>query len=134
MIRCQKALLATGNSDDPDIDAPIAGTQSSASSGAATAAGRGPDPSPEQIAILVDMGFSTSQARKALRETSGDPERAIEWLFSHPDDLARYRLRAFVSHKGPSVHSGHYVAHIRTERDGMIAGYSSMTKRLSGGR
>jgi ubiquitin carboxyl-terminal hydrolase 5/13 len=26
---------------------------------------------------------------------------------------ARYRLKAFVSHKGPSVHSGHYVAHIR---------------------
>jgi ubiquitin carboxyl-terminal hydrolase 5/13 len=68
-------------------------------------------------------------------------ERAIEWLFSHPDDTglsadavpssepaepakpaiggdtttpARYRLKAFVSHKGPSVHSGHYVAHIRS--------------------
>jgi ubiquitin carboxyl-terminal hydrolase 5/13 len=62
-------------------------------------------------------------------------ERAIEWLFSHPDDIgedaptssapvtkesvgsrevpARYRLKAFISHKGPSVHSGHYVAHIR---------------------
>ena len=26
---------------------------------------------------------------------------------------ARYRLKAFISHKGPSVHSGHYVAHIR---------------------
>lgn len=31
---------------------------------------------------------------------------------------ARYRLKAFVSHKGPSVHSGHYVAHIRTEDNG----------------
>ena len=27
---------------------------------------------------------------------------------------ARFRLKAFVSHKGPSVHSGHYVAHVRT--------------------
>ena len=27
---------------------------------------------------------------------------------------ALYRLKAFVSHKGPSVHSGHYVAHVRT--------------------
>ena len=26
---------------------------------------------------------------------------------------ARYRLKAFVSHKGPSVHSGHYVTHVR---------------------
>jgi ubiquitin carboxyl-terminal hydrolase 5/13 len=66
----------------------------------------------------------------------------VEWLFNHPDDSgedagdpagaasstpaapaavagstevpARYRLKAFISHKGPSVHSGHYVAHIRT--------------------
>lgn len=29
---------------------------------------------------------------------------------------ARYRLKAFISHKGPSVHSGHYVAHIRLPR------------------
>ena len=26
---------------------------------------------------------------------------------------AKYILKAFISHKGPSVHSGHYVAHIR---------------------
>ena len=26
---------------------------------------------------------------------------------------AKYRLKAFISHKGPSVHSGHYVVHIR---------------------
>ena len=78
----------------------------------------------------------------------GNPERAIEWLFSHPDDTgedapsavasaaagqpqpkelggsstlpARYRLKAFVSHKGPSVHSGHYVAHIKTEKEGWV--------------
>lgn len=67
----------------------------------------------------------------------GDAERAVEWLFNHPDDNgedvsvsepstsivkklpgtktlpAVYRLKAFISHKGPSVHSGHYVAHIR---------------------
>jgi len=29
------------------------------------------------------------------------------------DVPARYKLKAFISHKGPSVHSGHYVAHIR---------------------
>lgn len=65
----------------------------------------------------------------------------MEWLFNHPDDTgeateapspvatteaksegyggtkepAKYRLKAFISHKGPSVHSGHYVAHIRKE-------------------
>jgi ubiquitin carboxyl-terminal hydrolase 5/13 len=70
---------------------------------------------------------------------NNNAERAIEWLFNHPDDdgtmdttsswsatestapdvggtksaPVTYRLKAFISHKGPSVHSGHYVAHIR---------------------
>ncbi|TFK33774.1 ubiquitinyl hydrolase [Crucibulum laeve] len=144
-IRCQKALLATGNSDpeaamewlfghmeDPDIDSPIQ-TPAAASGGGAH------EPGPEQVSMLADMGFTPAQARKALRETSGNVERAVEWLFSHPDDMgedstpaasaasaaapsvpgsktvpAKYRLKAFISHKGPSVHSGHYVAHIKT--------------------
>ncbi|KAH9055282.1 ubiquitin carboxyl-terminal hydrolase 14 [Lactarius vividus] len=142
-VRCQKALLATGNSDpeaamewlfahmeDPDIDDPIIVPSGGAGGG-------GAEPSAEQVNMLADMGFSRAQARKALRETNGDAERAVEWLFSHPDDTgedeqpsaeaatsatvapqqlpARYCLRAFVSHKGTSVHSGHYVAHIRTD-------------------
>ncbi|KAJ7600732.1 hypothetical protein C8J56DRAFT_911137 [Mycena floridula] len=139
-IRCQKALLATGNNDpeaamewlfmhmdDPDIDSPIS-TAVSSSSGA--------EPSASQINMLADMGFTAPQAKKALMETGGDAERAVEWLFNHPDvtgeDVeaagpasvqptlagsrsvpAKYRLKAFISHKGPSVHSGHYVAHIQ---------------------
>lgn len=69
----------------------------------------------------------------------------MEWLFSHPDDSgeeaaavpaaggasstpevggsaslpANYRLKAFISHKGPSVHSGHYVATIRQPQAGV---------------
>jgi len=42
-----------------DIDAPIV----------QTTRGGGAEPSPEQIGILADMGFSPAQARKALRET-----------------------------------------------------------------
>ncbi|EAU87111.2 ubiquitin carboxyl-terminal hydrolase 14 [Coprinopsis cinerea okayama7 len=146
-VRCQKALLATGNSDpeaamewlfahmeDPDIDDPIPIPGPGGSSA-------GPEPSPEQVAMLADMGFTPAQAKKALRETSGNAERAVEWLFNHPDDTgeeaapapstssapptlpgstavpARYKLKAFISHKGPSVHSGHYVAHIRVSDD-----------------
>jgi len=69
-------------------------------------------------------------------------------LFSHPDDAgddgsapqtenagpsstpanpggsatlpANYSLKAFISHKGASVHSGHYVAHIRHPELGWI--------------
>ena len=60
----------------------------------------------------------------------------MEWLFNHPDDTgeddaaptagpptpaaipeftaipACFKLKAFISHKGPLVHSGHYIAHI----------------------
>jgi len=149
-IRCQKALLATGNNnpetamewlfghmEDADIDDPIQVPSSSSGPNS------GPEPNPEQIAMLADMGFTSAQARKALRETSGNAERAVEWLFNHPDDSgedaasaasggeatpvgvssltsvpARYRLVAFISHKGPSVHSGHYVAHIRKGAQG----------------
>ncbi|KIY53161.1 ubiquitinyl hydrolase [Fistulina hepatica ATCC 64428] len=146
-IRCEKALLATGNAndgnveaamewlfahmDDPDVDAPTE-----------TAGSRGPEPSADQVAMLADMGFTEKQARKALLETGGNPERAVEWLFNHPDDdgttsasdgtgentpvsgfrsvPARYVLKAFISHKGPSVHSGHYVAHIRHGADWVL--------------
>ncbi|KAI0032442.1 ubiquitinyl hydrolase [Vararia minispora EC-137] len=141
-VRCQRALLATGDAgaeaamewlfahmDDPDIDAPIQAPGAQA-----------PEPSAEQVELLAAMGFTPTQARKALRETAGNAERAVEWLFSHPDDTgedtaappssakekelpgsrtlpARFRLKAFVSHKGPSVHSGHYVAHVRDGED-----------------
>lgn len=94
-VRCQKALLATGNTDnaeaamewlfahmdDPgslfdirvclvadveciDIDDPIPASSSGGGKTAAT-----PEPSQDQIDMLADMGFTASQARKALRET-----------------------------------------------------------------
>ncbi|KAF9043207.1 hypothetical protein BJ165DRAFT_1483335 [Panaeolus papilionaceus] len=151
LVRCQRALLATGNGsdaeaamewlfshmDDPNIDDPIP-PPGGASAGSAN------EPSEDQISMLADMGFTSSQAKKALRETGGNPERAVEWLFNHPDDMgeestgpalssapatpdalpglkatpARYNLIAFISHKGPSVHSGHYVAHIKQRDSG----------------
>uniref|UniRef100_L2FJ03 Ubiquitin carboxyl-terminal hydrolase n=1 Tax=Colletotrichum fructicola (strain Nara gc5) TaxID=1213859 RepID=L2FJ03_COLFN len=149
--RCDRALHATGNSDanaamewlfahmeDPDIDEPLV------LSGGAGAKGDAADP--EKIEMLGAMGFSVPQAKKALRETSGDVERAVEWLFSHPDDQgvfddeeapaaasdsaapkpeagsavtpAKYQLQSISCHKGTSIHAGHYVAFIRKEVDG----------------
>lgn len=46
--------------------------------------------------------------------TSSDPPA----LPGSKDVPARYVLKAFISHKGPSVHSGHYVAHIKTNVGG----------------
>lgn len=72
-VRCQKALLATGNDDpeaamewlfahmdDSDIDEPIQPS---------SAGGRLPEPDPTQVDFLADMGFAIPQAKKALRET-----------------------------------------------------------------
>ncbi|EAA30801.1 hypothetical protein GE21DRAFT_10646 [Neurospora crassa] len=147
-VRGEKALHATGNSDanaamewlfahmdDPDIDVPL---DLSASSGGAASGGAGAA-DPEKLAMLESMGLSGPRAVKALNETGGDVERAIEWLFSHPDDdgadaveeeapagnegpkkeagsselPAKFQLQSIVCHKGTSIHAGHYVAFIR---------------------
>ncbi|GAB7366655.1 hypothetical protein MBLNU230_g8638t1 [Neophaeotheca triangularis] len=144
-VRCEKALHATGNSDaevatgwlfehmeDPDIDTPM----DLAGGGGGAAAGGGADP--EKIESLGNMGFSAPQARQALKETGGDMERAVDWLFSHPDAQgdfdeapaggaaevvpaaerednapAKFSLKSIVCHKGTSIHAGHYVAFVR---------------------
>jgi len=91
-VRCEKALHATGNSDaetashwlfahmdDPDIDTPVDFNGGSGSGSAKVTI------NPEQIESLGAMGFNAPQARQALKETGGDMERAVDWLFSHPD-------------------------------------------------
>lgn len=93
-VRCEKALHATGNEDpeaasnwlfahmeDADIDDPVDFNAGSGSGGAAASAAI----DPEKIENLGAMGFSAPQARQALKETGSDMERAVDWLFSHPD-------------------------------------------------
>ena len=79
------------------------------------------------------MSFSEAQARKALKNTNNNVERAVDWIFSHPDDLGdeepapapaaapssdltdgppTYKMTAFISHMGNSHMVGHYVCHI----------------------
>jgi ubiquitin carboxyl-terminal hydrolase 5/13 len=135
--RSERGLHATGNSDanaamewifahmdDSDIDSPLD------LGGAGSAAVAVADP--EKVELLGAMGFGEAQARKALRETGGDTERAVEWLFSHPDDQgddeddqqaagdgaaakeeagsaklpAIFQLQSIVCHKGTSIHAG----------------------------
>ena len=140
-VRCEKALHATGNTDadtamtwlfahmeDADIDTPL---------DLGPAVGTGSDVTainPESIEMLGAMGISAPQARKALKETGGDVNRALDWVFSHPDDQgdfgdesastnapaaggdqsmagdselpAKFRLQSIVCHKGASIHAG----------------------------
>ena len=142
-VRCEKALHATGNEDaevamnwlfahmeDPDIDTPL-------NLGGASGGGASSGANPESISMMEAMGISAPQARKALKETNGDVERAVDWVFSHPDDQgdfgeedsantsaeamqteakalagsadlpAMFRLQSIACHKGASIHAGY---------------------------
>jgi len=94
----------------------------------------------EKVESLGQMGFGPAQARKALRQTEGNLERAVDWLFNHPDDQgdieeenlkstersniviagsdvlpAKFQLQSIICHKGASIHAGHYVAFVRKQ-------------------
>ncbi|KMU92678.1 ubiquitin carboxyl-terminal hydrolase 14 [Coccidioides immitis H538.4] len=143
-IRIKKALYATGNTDtdaalnwllshmdDPDIDT----TDISAPPGSGGNHCSNEDEA--KIGQLIDMGIDRPKARKALLETDGDINRALDWVLSHPYDAeiegyqvssgspaqlqgssdipALFQLHAIICHKGVSVHAGHYVAFVRKE-------------------
>uniref|UniRef100_A0A8C5PH46 Triosephosphate isomerase n=1 Tax=Leptobrachium leishanense TaxID=445787 RepID=A0A8C5PH46_9ANUR len=93
---CRKAVYYTGNSgaeaamtwvmshmDDPDFAHPLVVSGVSAPSSVV-----GGDPPPEEhVATIISMGFSQDQAFRALRATNNSLERAVDWIFSHVDDL-----------------------------------------------
>jgi len=79
----------------------------------------------ESLQMLISAGFSKETATQALLATELDVERAFDYILSHPqeeeknelpasdtDASAEYALTAFISHKGPSMHCGHYISHI----------------------
>ncbi len=43
-------------------------------------------PDPGHLATLMNMGMPELKSKKALRETDNNVDRAIDWIFSHPDD------------------------------------------------
>lgn len=109
--RCEKALHATGNADaeaamnwlfahmdDPDIDAPL-------DLGQTSGAGASSSVSAEGISMLEAMGIGAPQARKALKETGGDIERAVDWVFSHPDDQGDFGDKAAPAETAPATAS-----------------------------
>eukprot|EP01138_Halocafeteria_seosinensis_P011631 gb/GECG01011881.1/.p1 GENE.gb/GECG01011881.1/~~gb/GECG01011881.1/.p1 ORF type:complete len:888 (+),score=147.22 gb/GECG01011881.1/:1-2664(+) len=137
---CKRAAVATNNAsaeqaaewvmqhmEDPDFDTPLEETT------AAPQQETGVDE--ETVSMLTSMGFQAEHARRALRETNGDPERAGDWLLSHAEKLNQepagsaggesgtmpeledgkpeYQLAGFISHIGKNTGTGHYVCHIK---------------------
>ncbi|XP_022612308.1 ubiquitin carboxyl-terminal hydrolase 5 isoform X1 [Seriola dumerili] len=154
---CRKAVYYTGNTgidaamnwimghmDDPDFSAPLV------LPGCSSVTTPTESLSEEHLATIVSMGFSRDQATKALRATSNVLDRAVDWIFSHLDDLesmdvseggrsaaesegrepppgprvrdgpGKYELFAFISHMGTSTMCGHYVCHIKKDQQWVI--------------
>ncbi|XP_019090663.1 PREDICTED: E3 ubiquitin-protein ligase UPL1-like [Camelina sativa] len=56
--------------------------------GSGSARVTGPPPNETTISTIVEMGFSRSRAEEALRQVgSNSVELAMEWLFSHPEEI-----------------------------------------------
>jgi len=99
----------------------------------------------EHLGMIVSMGFTLNQAKKALKVTKNNLEQAMEWIFAHADDPCddvdvaptvptedvpadgaassaayrdgpgNYELSSIISHMGTSHMVGHYVAHIKKD-------------------
>mmetsp|Transcript_42838 Transcript_42838/g.30880 ORF Transcript_42838/g.30880 Transcript_42838/m.30880 type:complete len:120 (+) Transcript_42838:681-1040(+) len=89
--------------------------------------------------MIMAMGIDEKKAIKALKKCDNNVERAIDWVFSHMDDIDSeddmqvdqqsqveekgfndekpgvYKLQSFITHLGSSVHAGHYVCHIKKD-------------------
>lgn len=137
---CCRAALAVNNAGaepasmwlmehmgDADINDPPASAAKASPSAAAV--------DEEALAMILSMGIAADHARRGLQETGNSVERAVEWCFSHPEDMdvspdsaapagasdglpdgeGKYELRGFISHLGPNTNSGHYVCHIKRE-------------------
>ncbi|CAL1541737.1 unnamed protein product [Lymnaea stagnalis] len=159
---CRKAVFHTKNlgvevamnwvmehMDDPDFAAPFVIPQGGSKAQGSRAVF---EPSQEGLGLLMSMGFSIDQATKALKSTDNNTERAVDWIFSHADDLTesmetessteggsqaskfkdgaeKYKLVAFISHMGTSTSVGHYVCHIL--KDGQWVIYNDEKVALS---
>uniref|UniRef100_A0A8C1VLC9 Ubiquitin carboxyl-terminal hydrolase n=1 Tax=Cyprinus carpio TaxID=7962 RepID=A0A8C1VLC9_CYPCA len=122
--------LAVPTYMEPDLPSPSLPTTSALDN----------QPPEESISILTSMGFPRHHTIQALKATNNNLERALDWIFTHPDcedeseamsdtadtepnnnsfsnanDLSSYELFAFISHMGASTMSGHYVCHIKKE-------------------
>ncbi|XP_058206103.1 ubiquitin carboxyl-terminal hydrolase 14-like isoform X1 [Rhododendron vialii] len=141
-LHCEKAAINTSNAgveeamnwllshmDDADIDAPIPQEAQSVDQ--------------SKVDTLVSFGFQEDVARKALKASGGDIEKATDWIFNPtnvssssnmdvsssstsiadsplPDGGGAYRLMGIVSHIGTSTQCGHYVAHINKDGQWVI--------------
>uniref|UniRef100_A0A7N6BGW2 Ubiquitin carboxyl-terminal hydrolase 13 n=1 Tax=Anabas testudineus TaxID=64144 RepID=A0A7N6BGW2_ANATE len=101
---CRKAVYYTGNMgpemafnwiiahmEEPDFAEPLTlpsmmdpGPSTSDNPEGATPMGSSPPE--ESIAILTSMGFPRTHSIRALKATNNNLERALDWIFTHPEE------------------------------------------------
>jgi len=92
----KRAVISSGNSgseaatdwimshlDDANLNDPLEEVGSGSQGG-----GGGPFvPNEEAVMSIGAMGFTPEQAIRALKATDNNVERAVDWIFSHPDEM-----------------------------------------------
>jgi ubiquitin carboxyl-terminal hydrolase 5/13 len=89
---CKRATIATQNSgaeaamnwvfehmEDSNFNEPLPAVEESAGADAG--------PPAEMVDMICAMGYTPEQAKGALKATDNNIERAMDWIFSHMDDL-----------------------------------------------
>ncbi|XP_061348696.1 ubiquitin carboxyl-terminal hydrolase 14-like isoform X2 [Gastrolobium bilobum] len=129
-LHCQKAVINTSNAGVEEAMTWLLSHMDDPGHGSETFA----IVDQSKVDTLISFGFQEDIARKALKASGGNIEKATDWIFSNPDasissmdastsnailndvDLpdggGRYRLIGIVSHSGTSTQCGHYVAHV----------------------
>ncbi|XP_007466736.1 PREDICTED: ubiquitin carboxyl-terminal hydrolase 13 isoform X2 [Lipotes vexillifer] len=95
---CRKAVYFTGNMgaevafnwiivhmEEPDFAEPLTMPGYGGVASAGASAGLDNQPPEETVALITSMGFHRNQALQALRATNSNLERALDWIFSHPE-------------------------------------------------
>uniref|UniRef100_A0A8D0HCN4 Ubiquitin carboxyl-terminal hydrolase n=1 Tax=Sphenodon punctatus TaxID=8508 RepID=A0A8D0HCN4_SPHPU len=99
---CRKAVYYTGNMgaevafnwiiahmEEPDFAEPLVlssyGGATSVSATGLGAIGLDNQPPEEMVAIIASMGFQRNVAIRSLKATNNNLERALDWIFSHPE-------------------------------------------------
>lgn len=130
---------------DPDFNDPLPKDNKPGTSGSILSNSYAVDEGIVQSLAASLGAFTVDQVRAALKATSGAPDRAADWLFSHMDDLhsaiaalessssgpssktmpkpkivaddgdGQYQLCGMISHIGKNTGSGHYVCHLKKD-------------------
>jgi uncharacterized UBP type Zn finger protein len=77
-------------------------------------------PNEDAVAMISSMGFTRTQAIRALKATENNVERAADWIFSHQDELDAPEVAA------PAAVAQQAAAAEPQYRDGSSSKYNSL--------